>query len=34
MVAHIAVEGGQSNSLMNQGRECLVGREKIEHVSH
>lgn len=34
MVAHLEVEGGQSNSVIGQRRDCLSGREKIEHVKY
>ena len=26
------VEDGQSNGVIGQARDCLLGREKIEHV--
>ena len=32
IVAHIKVEDGQSNGVIGQARDCLLGREKIEHV--
>lgn len=34
IVAHIKVEDGQSNGVIAQERDCLSGREKIEHVTY